>query len=232
MMKKPVSLKLFALLTLTLVVGPLPSHAARTADKTIEEELKLQAGDETGNEVKALKTEMLVMRSEKKALEQLEKLKIRYKGTRMEAEILFRLGEIYMRRARTERFFEVHRDSSQVVHFAPELVKQASEVAQVRKAVAIYLDLEARFPRFRALDVVVFNTAYAYQQVGDDKKAEDQFNKLLAKHPNSPLVPDSLLSLGEIQYSRRKFALALELFLKIKDHPQARVYPYGLYKAA
>lgn len=213
------------------VVTPF-ANAAKVSDKTIEDELKLRAGDESGNEVKALKTEMLVMSSEKKALAQLERLKVRYKGTRMEAEILFRLGEIYMRRARTERFFEVHRDSNQVVRFAPELVRQASEVAQVKKAVQIYLDLETRFPRFRARDVVVFNTAYAYQQVGDDKKAEEQFRKLLAEHSSSPLVPDSLLALGEIQFSRRQFQPALELFLKIKEHPRARVYPYGLYKAA
>lgn len=224
---------IFLAATLLVMSSMSSAWAARGEQvKTIEDELKLKAGDESGNEVKALKTELLVMRSEKKALEQLEKLKKRYKGTRMEAEILFRLGEIHMRRARTERFFEVHRDSNQVARFAPEMVKQASEVSQIKKAVSIYLDLEARFPRFRARDVVVFNTAYAYQQVGDDKKAEEQFKKLLSQHPNSPLVPDSLLSLGEIQYSRRQFAAALELFLKIKEHPQARVYPYGLYKAA
>ncbi len=216
----------------SMMLLPRSASAARTDAKTIEDELKLKAGDESGNEVKALKTELLVMSSEKKALAQLERLKVRYKGTRMEAEILFRLGEIHMRRARTERFFEIHRDSNQVVKFAPEMVKQASEVSQIKKAVGIYLDLEARFPRFRARDVVVFNTAYAYQQVGDDKKAEEQFKKLLAQHPNSPLVPDSLLSLGEIQFGRRQFQAALELFLKIKEHPQARVYPYGLYKAA
>lgn len=222
-----------ALLALGTLFILEPAFAAKDkAPKTIEDELKLKAGDETGNEVKALKTEMLVMRSEKQALDQLMKLQVRHKGTRMEPEILFRLGEIYMRRARTERFFEIHRDSNQVVHFAPELVKQASEVSQVKKAVSIYLDLETRFPRFRARDVVVFNTAYAYQQIGNDKKAEEQFKKLLSQHSNSPLVADSLLSLGEIQYSRRQFAAALALFLKIKDHSEARVYPYGLYKAA
>ncbi len=206
--------------------------AAKQGEKSIEEELRFKAGDETGNEVKALKTELMVMRSEKKALEQLERLKRRYKGTRMEAEILFRLGEIYMRRARTERFFEVHKDSSQVANFAPAMVRDASEVKQIRKAIAIYLDLEARFPRFRARDLVVFNTAYAYQQVGDDKKAEAEFQKLIAQHPKSPLVPDSLLSLGEIYYGRRSFAIATESFLKLRDYPDARAYPYGIYKAA
>jgi len=217
---------------LVSLFGAGTSQAAEKKPASIEEELKLRAGDEQGNELKALKTEMLVMRSEKKALEQLEKLKVRYRGTRMEPEILFRLGEIYMRRARTERFFEVHRDSSQIARFAPEMVRTASEVKQIRRAISIYIDLEARFPRFRARDIVVFNTAYAYQQVGEDTNAEKQFQRLLSQHPNSTLVPDALLSLGEIQYSRRQFAGAISYFLKIKDYPAARVYPYGLYKAA
>lgn len=208
------------------------TEAAEKKSATIEDELKLRAGDEHGNELKALKMEMLVMRSEKKALEQLEKLKTRYKGTRMEPEILFRLGEIYMRRARTERFFEVHRDSNQIARFAPELVRTASEVKQIRRAISIYVDLESRFPRFRARDIVVFNTAYAYQQVGEDTNAEKQFQRLLSQHPHSALVPDALLSLGEIQYSRRQFSGALAYFLKIKEYPDARVYPYGIYKAA
>jgi TolA-binding protein len=214
--------------------GPSLAKSPNMSNKasSIEDELKLRAGDEQGNELKALKTELLVMRSEKRALEQLEKLRVKYKGTRMEPEILFRLGEIHMRRARTERFFEVHRDSNQVARFAPELVTTASEKAQIRRAISIYLDLEARFPRFRSRDVVVFNTAYAYQQVGDDASAEKQFLRLISQHPNSILVPDSLLSLGEIQYSRRQFASALDYFLKIKSYPTARVYPYGLYKAA
>ncbi|MDZ4082037.1 MAG: tetratricopeptide repeat protein, partial [Bdellovibrionales bacterium] len=214
------------------ISGVDASQAAEKKASSIEDELKLRAGDEQGNELKALKTEMLVMRSEKKALEQLEKLKLRYKGTRMEPEILFRLGEIYMRRARTERFFEVHRDSNQIARFAPEMVRTASEVKQIRRAISIYIDLEARFPRFRARDIVVFNTAYAYQQVGEDTNAEKQFQRLLSQHPNSSLVPDALLSLGEIQYSRRQFSGALAYFLKIKEYPEARVYPYGLYKAA
>jgi TolA-binding protein len=228
--------RFLAISVLLLLVVVDPEFARSSGDslkaRSIEDELKLQAGDEYGNELKSLKTEMLVMRSEKRALDQLEKLKVRYKGTRMEPEILFRLGEIYMRRARSDRFFEVHRDSNQIARFSPDLVKSASEKAQIRMAIKIYSDLEKRFPRFRSRDVVVFNAAYAYQQVGDEIAAEKHFSRLLIQHPSSSLVPDSLLALGEIQFSRRQFASALQFFLKIKEFPSARVFPYGLYKAA
>lgn len=202
------------------------------AKRSIEDELKLKAGDEVGNELKAAKTEVLVMKSEKKALAQLEKLRVRHKGTRMLPEILFRMAELHMRRARTERFFEIHKDSEQVTRFAPQLVQNASEVKEIKKAIDALFEIERDFPRFRSIDTVLFNSGYAYQQIGNDVRAEEQYQKLLSRHRNSPLVPDTLLAVGEIHYNKRKFSTALDFFNQMENYPQARVYPYGLYKAA
>ena len=201
-------------------------------DSGVETQLKLQVGDEPGNEVKELKTEMLVMRSEKRALDEAQRLAKKYKGKRMEPEILFRLAELYMRRARTERFFEIHKNSDEVMTFAPSLVKQASEATEIKKAITIYLDMQARFPSFHSMDVVIFNNAYAYQQIGDDKSAEALYFKLIRGHRDSNLVPDSYLAIGEINYNRRNFKFALENFTAIRQFKGSRVYPYGLYKAA
>lgn len=222
---------------LATFLGPIftpQALAAKTVpgDSGVEKELRFKEGDETGNEVKALKTELLVIKSEKKALEQLLRLQKKYENTRMEAEILFRLGELYMRRARSERFFEVHRGSDQVMMFAPQLVKEASEAGEIRKAIVNYQKIQERFPRFHSMDVVLFNSAYAYQQIGDDKSAETMFQKLLKDHASSNLVPDSYLAIGEINFKARKYDVALQNFKEIRRFPRARVYPYGLYKAA
>ncbi len=203
-----------------------------TGDSGVENELKLKAGDEVGNEVKELKTEVLVMHSERRAMDEAQRLAKKYKGKRMEPEILFRLAELYMRRARTERFFEIHKSSNEVASFAPTLVKEASEANEIKKAIAIYNDMQMRFPRFHALDTVIFNDAYAYQQIGDDKSAEALYHKLINNFQDSNLVPDSYLAIGEINYNRRSFKVALENFAAIRKFPTARVYPYGLYKAA
>lgn len=221
-------------LVFSLLVGVPEAGAKKEApgDSGVEKELRFKAGDEDGNEMKALKTELLVIKSEKKALDQLLRLEKKYQNTRMEPEVLFRLAELYMRRARSERFFEVHRSSERVMTFAPELVKEASESAEIRKAIAHYARIQEKFPRFRSMDVVLFNNAYAFQQVGDDKSAEQLFLKLIQFHPSSPLVPDAYLSVGEINFKARNFQLALDNFKAIRKYPRARVYPYGLYKAA
>jgi cellulose synthase operon protein C len=234
---KVLSLPLSLAVTIFMVVAPSPRLAeAKTTPQTgnsgVEDELRLKEGDENGNEVKELKTELIVIHSEKKALEQLKKLQRQYDGTPMESEILFRFAELYMRRARSERFFEVHRTSDQVMTFVPTLVKQASEATEIRKAITIYEKITNKFPDFRSMDVVLFNSAYAEEQIGENAAAQKFFAKLIKEYPDSNLVPDSYLSLGELSYQDRKFAVALENFKAIRQFPDAHVYPYGLYKAA
>jgi len=218
------------------VLMPFAAEAKKKADAGVEEQLKLKAGDETGNEVKALKTEILVMNSNKQALAQLLKLKTKYQKTRpnkkMEQEILYRLGEAYMNRARNERFFEIHKNSDEVLSFVPQLVKDASESKQIKQAISTYTEMQDKFPHFYKMDIVLYNTAYAYQQLGDDKNAEAQLQKLITEHPTSPMVPDAYLNVGEIKFQHRDFPGALANFKAIRKYPTARVYPYGLYKSA
>ncbi|RYZ77028.1 MAG: tetratricopeptide repeat protein, partial [Proteobacteria bacterium] len=223
---------LIATVAATVVAAPMLAEAKKSKEPGVEEQLKFKAGDESGNEVKALKTEMLVIKSEKQAVAQLDKLLKRYKKTRMEPEILFRFAELYMRRARSERFFEIHKNDKEIVSFVPQLVKDASESAEIKKSIAYYQEIQEKWPRFRAMDVVIFNHAYAYQQLGEDKKAETLLYRLIKEHGSSGLVPDSYLAVGEIAFQRRDFKLALEQFKQIRRFPNARVYPYGIYKTA
>jgi TolA-binding protein len=224
------------LLLIAALTLPLAAHAKSKAESGVVEQLKLKAGDETGNEVKALKTEMLVMNSNKQALAQLIKLKTKYQKTKpnkkMEQEILYRLGEAYMNRARNERFFEIHKNSDEVISFVPQLVKDASEAKQIKQAIATYLEMQEKFPHFYKMDIVLYNTAYAYQQLGDDKNAEGQLMKLISEHSSSSMVPDAYLNVGEIRFQHRDFSNALVNFKAIRQFPNSRVYPYGLYKSA
>lgn len=207
----------------------------KKSEPGIEEQLKLRAGDETGNELKALKTEILVTTRNKEAVAQLRKIldnKLRPPNKALVPELLYRLGEAYMNRARNERFFEIHKNSDQVLSFVPQLVKDASEKAQVTEALKAYQRLQTEFPRFYKMDIVIYNSAYAFQEMGDDVKAEEQLRLLVETHPTSPLVPDAYLNIGEIRFQHRDFTAALENFKAIRRFPHARVYPYGLYKTA
>jgi TolA-binding protein len=216
---------------------PRPKAATQPADsqatgKSPLEQLKLVEGDENGNEVKSLKAELLVSHSENAAIAQAKKLIKKYKGTPLEPELHFRLAELYMRKSKTDRFFEVHRESDTIVHLAPRLVKDASSRATIQHAVDSYQTIQKRFPSFGQMDLVVFNHAFARQALGEEKEAEVLYRNLINNYSTSFLVPDAHLAVGEIEFGRGNFQFALEHFNAIRKYPESRVYPYGLYKAA
>lgn len=225
-----------ALLT-SLQVTAKPAKKANPAVKPKAkaqplDELKLVEGDEKGNDVKSLKAELMVSRSETAAIKQVEKLIKKHKGTYLEPELQFRLAELYMRTSKTDRFFEVHRDSETIVKLAPRITKDASSRRTIMKAIDVYSYIQKKYPNFAQMDLVIFNNAFACQTVAMDKEAEQLYQSLVQKYSTSPLVPDAHLALGEIAFTRSQFPVALDHFNAIRKYPEARVYPYGLYKAA
>jgi len=195
-------------------------------------ELKLVEGDEKGNDLKSLKAELMVARAEAQAVKQAQMLLKKHAGTPMEPDLHFRLAELYMRRSKTDRFFEVHRESETIVKLAPRIAKEASSRATITKAAETYGMIQTKFPQFPQMDLVIYNHAFARQTLAQDKEAENLYVQLVAKYPNSMLVPDAHLALGEIAFGRNQFPAALAHFDAIRAYPKSRVYPYGLYKAA
>lgn len=204
----------------------------KTANASGLADLKMNVGDEKGNDIKALKAELLIAAQEERAIHQAQKLLKKYKGTPLEADLQLRLAEMYMRRSKTDRFLELHRQSEETVSIAPKLVKNLASLKQIKKAIEIYDYIEKRFPNFEKLDQVLINNAFASQQIGNEDKAEKKFLKLVKEYSASEFLPDAHLALGELKFRQRNFKIALEHFDAVRRYPDSAVYPYGLYKAA
>lgn len=196
------------------------------------DQLRTNTGNEAENEVRALKTEMLVAASEKKALQQVQKLISMYRNTGMEPTLRFRLGELYMRMSKTDRFFEINRDSATIVKLVPTMAKNASEKNNIIKAITEYDYIEKKYPNFRDLDLVLFNSAFSRQQIGQDVQAKVLYLKMIRLFPESNLIPEGYLALGEMEFEKHRFKESTEFFEKIKQYPKAKIYPYGRYKLA
>jgi cellulose synthase operon protein C len=210
--------------------APPPAKARSSGDEL--DALKLVEGDEKSNDMRAVKTELMISRTEAKAIEQIKRLLQKYRGSMMEPDLKFRLAELYMRRAKSARFFELNRQSETVIKIAPKVIANVSSRGQITNAVGEYESIQKRFPSYRQLDLVVFNNAFARQQLGQEREAERLYWTLVQKFADSPLVPDSHLAIGEISFERGNYSFALEHFNAIAKFPDSRVYPYGLYKAA
>tara|TARA_B100001248_G_C27399566_1_gene468973 strand:+ start:10847 stop:13774 length:2928 start_codon:yes stop_codon:yes gene_type:complete len=202
------------------------------ANQDFYKSLRQDASNENENEVRALKTELLVQASEQKALAQIRKLINMYRKSPMEPGLQLRKAELYMRMSKTERFFEINRDSSTIVKLVPQQAKKASERKYISRAINTYDYIEASYPRFRDMDLVLFNSGFARQQVGQDKAARKKYQKLIDHFQESPLIPEAYLALGEMEFEKHKFQLAANYFEKIKKYPDSKIYPYGRYKLA
>ena len=68
----------------------------------------------------------------------------------MEPDMHFRLAELYMRSSKTDRFFEVHRESETIVKLAPRSLKKLRAARRLQKAVDTYGMIQKKFPDFCA----------------------------------------------------------------------------------
>ncbi len=204
---------------------------AKTTSQALDP-LKMTSGDEKENDLKALKTELLITSAENQALDQLKLLLKKYKGSPLEPDLRLRLAELYMRRSKTERFFEINRSSPTLVSFIAPLAKSAASKEAVHLAIDVYDKIAKDFPRYSKMDTVYFNNAFARQEIGQNKEPENLYLAVIKNFPDSPLIPDCHLAVGEIEFDRHNFKLALDHFQIIQEYPNSPVYPYGIYKGA
>lgn len=213
-------------LAIIVTTSSLSVVAADKEVKGLLPEVKI-GGQENENEAKAYTSEILITRAENKALESLLSLLAKKKGTSEEPYLQYRLAELYMKRSKSGRFFDMQRTSKSAFPVPAE-----SSAEHIRKAVQIYNKIAKDFPKFQDMDSVLFNNAFANQQLGLSNVSIHLYKELLARFPQSSLIPDARLATGELLYNQQNFAAAIEHFEALEKFPQARVYSYGMYKAA
>ncbi len=180
---------------------------------------------------KNLKSEVLISRTETKAIEALQNILKKKKGTLQEADYLNRLAELYMRKSKSGRFFDLQRDNkNKTLSSFP--IPEEKGFESIKKALSIYNQIIKNFLSFEEYDSVLFNSAFALQQLNQKKLSENNYKKLIEKFPNSKLMTDSLLALGELLYEQGDFSQAEIYFQKIENYPDSKVYSYGIYKLA
>lgn len=204
--------------------------AAQEEAKGLLPEVKLNSDNEEVNTEKAFKSEVLITKAESKAIDALKKIIAKKKGTAEEADLQYRLAELYMRRAKSGRFFDLNEGASNKLEKVG--VQSQKSIESLKLAIEIYNKIEKQFPNYKQLDEVLFNNAMAHAQTKQLSRAQDLYNKLTHQFPKSMLIPDALLEVGELYYNQQNFTTSLDKFKAIEKYPKSKAYPYGLYKSA
>lgn len=215
---------------ITVLLASQVGFAASEPTKGLLPEVKLNSDNEDNNQETAFKSEVLITKAENKAIESLSQIIKKKKGAPDEADLNYRLAELYMRRAKSGRFFDLNARFDQKLNSLGVQNQKAQDA--LKNAIAIYNKIEREFPKYKEMDSVYFNNALAHLQTKQVEKAKELYNKLTQNYPKSPLIPDALLEVGEIYYNQQNFTTALEKFKKIEDYPKSKAYPYGIYKSA
>ncbi len=204
---------------------------AKTDERGLLPEIKSNTNNELQNEKNTINSEILITKTETKAIDSLQSILKRKKGSPEEPDLWYRLAELYQRRSKTGRFFDLYfNEKTKQLSSVPISAGKSSE--WTKKAIAIYFKIETQFKNYREMDSVFFNNAFAHQQIGLLKQAETLYIKLIETQPKSTLMPDAILALSELLYDQGRFSTALTYFEKLENYKESRVYSYGLYKMA
>jgi tetratricopeptide (TPR) repeat protein len=228
--------KTYATLLLLMGIVATSSSFANDAKEEVKGLLpEISSTNESADEIdkKSMASELLISRSEEKATETLLKIIKKNKGAPHEPELHNRLAELHMRRSKSGRFFDLNRENAsaqKALQLFPVPLKSGKEY--VKKAIQVYDHILANFKTYQYTDTVLFENAFAYNQVSNTKKSLELYQTLIKSYPQSRYLPESIMAMGEIYYNEGKFKECLTEISKLDQYKDSRVYLYGMYKAA
>ncbi len=206
-------------------------YAKTEETKGLLPELRLDSQNENVNDEKAMTSEIMIAKTENAAVEALKKIIKTKKGQPDEPDLWFRLAEMYMRRSKSGRFFDLNLNQKTKALTSFPIVNEKG-TDSIKKAIEIFNKIETSFPKFTEMDQVCFTSGFANQQIGKFNEAIRLYSKLIKTFQSSSVIPDGTLALAELYYDHGKFSEALPYFLALEKYPESRVHNYGLYKTA
>ncbi len=161
------------------------------------------------------------------------------RNSRNEFELSLRLGEQHVERADYLRDLEIQKyvadfntwdkgDPKVRAKVAPKAVYKNSETS-LFNAVQVFRMLVNKFPTNAKTDQALYSLGRTLGRLNDDN-AIQYYNQLIKNHPNSRLIPDAWLALGEYHFDKfniKEATVAYQNVMAFKDH---RAHAYAVYK--
>lgn len=151
-------------------------------------------------------------------------------------ELKRRLGEQYIERHDYLRAVELDRFAKQYDKWVKAGQKGKEPQADYSRSkkmlttgVGVYQSLVKEYPKNMGIDLVIYELAKSMLLVDEDQGVA-YLKKLTNEYPNSILVPDAYLGLGEYYFDKYKMPEAKEYYTKVLAFKTHKAYPYAVYK--
>jgi cellulose synthase operon protein C len=158
--------------------------------------------------------------------------KIRARGiAKLEAQ-LAKTSDKRLRREILHRLAQMNEQQAEVISRRSDLADRTAATASALRSANHYLELLAReYPTWTP-DAVLFSLAENHAKLKENVIAEKYYREVINRFPQSPVVADSLLSLGNLYFDQQHFETARAFYRRILDTPQDNLHPYAHYKMA
>lgn len=174
------------------------------------------------------------------AIEELKKLIPKAPAGR-KAEMIFRLAELYWEKSKYkfglemtafDKAYQDYVDSGRAGKepTQKDYVRESELIKQ--NALKLYEKVLAEYPTYERNDEVLFYLGYNEYEAGNQKIAVSHYWTLIKQFPQSRLVPDAYLQLGEHFFNSNNVDKARKAFERALASEQSRIYNYALYKLA
>lgn len=164
--------------------------------------------------------EQIIYKAEAEAIRSIQNILKKKKGSPEEPDLQFRLAEMYLRKAKTARFFEMKKTLS------------ADSKKNVQEAVLVLSQIVSQHKNFSQMDSVLYFLGFSHQTLGQSELAEKEYLKLVDKYPKSKHLYETQIAIGEINYDKGRFAKALAYFQSVAEKSEVPSSPYATYKSA
>jgi TolA-binding protein len=136
------------------------------------------------------------------------------------AEGMFKLAELLWEEARRLYLIEVDAFSRAVEKCNQK--KTACEPPKepridLKQAEALYVELHAKHPNFRRMDLVTYLIGFAAKEDQREDEAMKLFNEVIEKYPRSSLQGDAWMMIGEHHFALQKWEEAKAAYKHIPD---------------
>lgn len=174
------------------------------------------------------------------AIDELKKLIPKAPAGR-KAEMIFRLAELYWEKSKYKYGLEMeeferayqgwNEEGSQGEPPKREVFLRESEVIK-ENALDLYEKVLTQYPTYERNDEVLFYLGYNEYEAANYKKAVGHYWTLIKQFPQSPLVPDAYLQLGEHFFNNNNVLKARKAYERALATEEGRVANYARYKLA
>lgn len=174
------------------------------------------------------------------AIEELKKLIPKAPAGR-KAEMIFRLAELYWEKSKYkyglemevyEKAYNTWSEEGQRGK-APALKDYLRESELIKQnALKLYEKVLAEYPTYERNDEVLFYLGYNEYEAGNKKVAVSHYWTLIKQFPESRLVPDAYLQLGEHFFADNNVINARKAYERALGEAGSKSYNYALYKLA